>query len=56
MGVECKDRLKDSELGRMSSVSEGKPCKTCGDLGSEVEGIDKIFDSLSDKMLCTNEE
>ena len=43
-----EDRLEFSELGRMSSVSEGKTCETDGDLGSEVEGIDKTLHSSSD--------
>ena len=41
--VECEDRLEDSELVRISSVSEGKPCEIDEHLGSKVEGIDKTL-------------
>ena len=40
----------------MPSVSEGKTCETCGDLGSKVEGIDKKLDYSSDEISCVNEE
>ena len=38
VGGGCKDRIEFSELGRVSSVSEGKKYETDGNLSSEVEG------------------
>ena len=56
VGTKYEDRLEDSELVTMTSVSVGKPCGKCGDLGSEVEVTDKTLDSSSYGMLCVNEE
>ena len=51
-----EDRLEVSEIGRTSSVSEGKPRQTDEDLGSEVEGADRVLDSSLYEMVCANEE
>ena len=40
-----EDRLEVSELGRISSVSEGKKYEIDAFLGSKVEGINETLDN-----------
>ena len=40
----------------MPSVSEIKTCETFGDLGSDVEAIDKTLYPSSDEIMCANEK
>ena len=51
-----EDNIEISELGRMSSVSEGKTFETHKDLGFEVEGTYETSHSSSDEMMCLKEE